>query len=64
MMKIGALNIKYETTLKVIYLGWKLDNNQSGEAMALKVINKINGRLRFLYRKKQVLIAVSENALM
>ena len=64
MMKIGALNIKYETTLKVTYLGWKLDKNQSGEAMALKGINKINGRLRFLYRKKQVLIAVSENALM
>ena len=31
--------------------------------MALMVIKKINGRLRFLYRKNQILIAVSEKNL-
>ena len=36
---------------KVTYLGCELDENLSGEAMALKVMNKINDRLSFLYRK-------------
>ena len=34
------------------YLGCLLDETLSGESMALKVINKIDSRLRFLYRKK------------
>ena len=38
------------------YLGCELDANLSGEAMALKVINKINSRLRFLYRKNRYLL--------
>ena len=28
-----------------------LDESISGESMALKVINKVNGKLKFLYRK-------------
>ena len=37
------------------YLGCLLDETLSGESMALKVINKINSRLRFLYRKNRFL---------
>ena len=52
---IRQLNIKYkETNIKqhsgVTYLGCVPDETMSGEPMALKVINKINGRLKFLYR--------------
>ena len=51
--KIGTLEIKYvniniKQYSKVTYLGCELDENPSGEAMALKVINNINGWLRFL----------------
>ena len=51
--KIGILEIKYgniniKQYSKVTYLGCELDENLSGEAMALKVINKINSRIRFL----------------
>ena len=58
--KIGTLEIKYRNIIikqysKVTYLGCELDENLSGEAMALKVINKINSRLRFLYRKNKYL---------
>ena len=54
--KIGTLEIKYgniniKQYSKVTYLGCELDENLSGEIMAFKVIYKINGRLRFLYRK-------------
>ena len=61
-IKYGNNNIKQY--LKVIYLGCEIDENLSGEAMAFKVVNKINGRLRFLYRKKKIFIAVSGKALM
>ena len=40
---------------KVTYLGCELDESLSEEAMGLKVINKINGRLKFLYRKNRYL---------
>ena len=51
--KIGTLDIQYGAVKikqysKVTYLGCELDESLSGEAMALKVINKINGRLKFL----------------
>ena len=54
--KIGTRNIQYgdvkiKQYSKVTYLGCELDKSLSGEAMALKVINKINSRLKFLYRK-------------
>ena len=32
-----------------------MDEIMSGELMALKVINKINGKLKFLYRKNSFL---------
>ena len=32
---------------------------ESGESMILRVINKTNSRIRFLYRKKQVFISTS-----
>ena len=51
--KIGTLDIQYgdvkiKQYSKVTYLGCELDESLSGEAMALKVTNKINGRLKFL----------------
>ena len=38
---------------KVSYLGCILDETLSGESMALKVVEKINMKLRFLYRKNK-----------
>ena len=54
------LDIRYSTVhIKqyhtVTYLGCVLDENLSGEPMALQVIKKINTRLRFLYRKNKFL---------
>ena len=51
--KYGEIHIKQYHT--VTYLGCLLDETLSGESMALKVINKINSRLRFLYRKNRFL---------
>ena len=44
-IKYGNIQIKQHSAIK--YLGCLL----SGEAMALDVINKINKKLKFLYRK-------------
>ena len=54
------LNIKYKDINKkqhpeVTYLGCVLDQTMSGESMALKVVNKIKGKLKFLYRKNRFL---------
>ena len=54
--KVSSLDIEYgEMHIKqyhtVIYVGCSLDETLSGESMALKVVNKINSRLRFPYRK-------------
>ncbi len=54
------LIITYEhITLKqyksVTYLGCLLDERNTGESMALQVIAKINGRLKFLWRKHKFL---------
>ena len=49
----GDIRIKQHT--KVTYLGCTLDNNLSGESMATNVLTKINGRLKFLYRKQNFL---------
>ena len=54
--KVKKLNIKYEDIQikqhsKVKYLGCMLHETMSGETMALSVINKINNKLKFLYRK-------------
>ena len=46
---------RHDITLKqfstVEYLGCLLDSTLSGEEMALKVLGKVNSRLRFLYRQ-------------
>ena len=57
---IRKLNIRYkEINIKeqaqVTYLGCVLDESMSGEPMALKVVNKINGKIKFLYRKNKFL---------
>ena len=53
--KTGSLNIRRGTTQikqyhTVTSLGCALDENLFGKTMALKVISKINCRLRFFYR--------------
>ena len=55
-----ALNIVYNGTEikqyeKVKYLGCILDQNLSGESMALNVIDKVNSRLKFLHRQNRFL---------
>ena len=49
-------DVKIKQCSKVTYLGCELDESLSSEAMALKVINKINDRIKFLYRKNRYLI--------
>ena len=44
----GSVKIKQYT--KFTYLGCILDKFLSGESMAFHVLNKINSKLRFLYR--------------
>ena len=56
--KVRKLNIKYgdiqiKQHSKVRYLGCMLDETMSGETMVLSVINKINNKLKFLYRKNR-----------
>ena len=48
-------NIKIKQYSKVTYLGCILDETLSGESMTIHVINKINSRLRFLYRQNRYL---------
>ena len=51
---IFASQCKFKNIKKlsqVTYLGRVMDENISAEAMALKVIKKVNGNLKFLYRK-------------
>ena len=53
---IHQLNIKYKDInikqhLQVTYLGCVLDEAMLGEPMVLKVLNKINSRLKFFHRK-------------
>ena len=49
---IGHFN-KYKTTFRSIVV---LGEMMSGDPMALKFINKINGKLKFLYRKNRSLV--------
>ena len=49
-MKYEDKNIKQHYQVK--YLGSTLDETVSGEAMALSFFNKINNKLKFLYRKQ------------
>ena len=52
-IKYGDIQIKQHSKAK--YLGCMLDEKMSGETMELFVINKINNKLKFLYRKNIIL---------
>ena len=58
--EVPKLNINYKNTQikqhsKVTYLCCILDETMPGESIALKIINKINSRLKFLHRKNKFL---------
>ena len=48
-LKINYKSIQIKQHSKVTYLGCILHETMSGESMALKVINKINSRLKLLH---------------
>ena len=54
-MDIAHGDIKIKQHSQVVYLGCILDQRLSGNAMGLKAIGKINGKLKFLYRKQSFL---------
>ena len=54
-LNISRDNISISQHNSVTYLGCILDDNLSGESMALRVLKKISGRLCFLYRKQTFL---------
>ena len=54
-LDIGYKEIKIKQHKNVNYLGCVLDETMSDETMTLRVIEKINSRLKFLYRKNQFL---------
>ena len=57
-LKTNYKNIQIKHYSKVTYLGCILDETMSGGSIALRVINKINSRLKFLLRKKNFLASV------
>ena len=52
-IRYNHINVKQHS--QVTYFGYVLDERVSCEPVALKVINKINGKLKFLYRKNRYL---------
>ena len=54
-LKINYKNIQIKQHSKVTYIGCILDQTMLGGSMALKLINKINSRLKFLHRKNKFL---------
>ena len=52
-IKRGDIKIKQHSM--VTYLGCILGENLSGESMATRMLGKINGKLKFLYRKQNFL---------
>ena len=52
-LDIRYKDIKIKQYKHVNYLGCMLDESMSGETMALRVIEKINSRLKFLYQKNR-----------
>ena len=52
-IRYNHINIKQHSQVK--YLGCMLDERMSCEPMALNVLNKINGKLKFLCRKNRYL---------
>ena len=53
-LKINYKSIQIKQHSKVTYLGCILDETMSGESTDLKVNNKINSRLKFLHKEKQI----------
>ena len=53
IIKRNEIVLKQNNTVE--YIGCLLDTTLSGEEMALKVLTKVNGRLRFLYRQGKYL---------
>ena len=49
VIRYGTMHIKQYHTMK--YLGCSSDKSFSGESMAVQMINKLNSRLRFIYKK-------------
>ena len=45
----------YKINFQINYLGCLFDEKCTGESMALRVLEKINGRLKFLWRKNKFL---------
>ena len=54
-LRIHCKGSSIKSTTCVKYLGAKLDSTLSGESMCQDVINKVNCRLKFLYRKARCL---------
>ena len=54
-LNISYKNIQIKQQSKVTYSVYISDETMSGESMALKVINKINSRFKFLHRKNKFL---------
>ena len=54
-LKINYKNLQIKQHSKVTYLGCILNETMHGESMAVRVINKMNLRLKFLHRKNKFL---------
>ena len=54
-LNVKYKNIKTKHHSQVTYLGCALDESFCGELTALKALNKINGKLKFIYRKNKFL---------
>ena len=54
-LDIRRSDIKIKKHTSVTCLGCIFDENLSGESMATRTLGKINGRLRFLFRKQNFL---------
>ena len=54
-LDITYKGIKIKQHSKVEYLGCVLDETLNGESMALHILNKVNTKLKFLYRKNKFL---------
>ena len=52
-ISFAGYSIKQNNTVE--YLGCQLDSRLRGEALALKVLRKINAKLKFLYQKSKSL---------
>ena len=59
MLNITHGSIEITQHKQVNYLGCLFDEKCTGESMALKVIDKINGRLKFLWRKHKFFITTN-----